>query len=83
MNCNRNGFASISFQNLPLDIITEFVDYQKKDSKKEIVFFSLAEATEEIFQTTPTFLTLTKENLTRYKIRAIDIKLFVNFISFT
>ena len=72
MNCNRNGFASISFQNHPLDVITEFVDYQKKDSKKEIAFFSLAGTC--MPKTTPTFLTLTKENLTRYEIRAIDIK---------
>ena len=42
MNFNRNGFASISFLNHPLDTVTEFVDYQKKDSKKEIAFFSLA-----------------------------------------
>ena len=42
MNCNRNGFASFSFQNHPLDNVIEFVDYQKKDSKKEIAFFSLA-----------------------------------------
>ena len=75
MNCNRNGFASISFQNPSLDGITELVDYQNKDSKKEIAFFSLADGTEANFQTTPTFLTLTKENLTWYEIRAIDIKL--------
>ena len=75
MICNRNGFASISFQNHPLDGVTEFVDYRKKDSKKEISFFSLAGTTKANYQTTPTFLILTKENLMRYEIRAIDIKL--------
>ena len=56
MNCNRNGFASISFQNHPLDGITESVDYQKKDSKKEIAFFSLADISKTKLQTTPTSL---------------------------
>ena len=65
----------ISFQNHPLEPITEFVVYQNKNFKKEIAFFSLAGGTKANFQTTPTFLTLTKESLTRYKIRAIDIKL--------
>ena len=32
INCNRNGFASISSQNHPLDIITECVDWSKEDS---------------------------------------------------
>ena len=59
MNCNRNGFPSISFQNHPPDIITEFVEYQNKDSKKEIAFFSLAGLSKTTLQTTPTFLTLT------------------------
>ena len=77
MNCNRNGFASIFFQNHPLDIfdiIAEFVDYQNKDSKIEIAFFSLARTTVN-FQTALTFLTLTKENLTWYLIDFIYIKL--------
>ena len=75
MNCNRNGFASISFQNHPLDVITKFVDYQEPDSKRETAFFLLAGTTKENFQTTPTFLTLTKENLTRFEIRDNIIKL--------
>ena len=56
MNCNRNGFASKFFQNLPLDGATESVDYQKKDSKKEIAFFSLAGISKARLQTTPTSL---------------------------
>ena len=75
INCNRNGFASISFQNHPLEGVTEFVDYQNKDSKKEFAFFSLAGISETWLQTTPTLLTLTKENHTRYEIRDIDINL--------
>ena len=74
MNCNRNGFTSIFFRNHPLDFVTEYVDYRKKGFKKETAFFLLAGTSKTTLQTTPTFLTLTKENHTRYDIRAIDIK---------
>ena len=49
--------------NRPLEMTTEFVNLEKVESKKEIVFFSLAVTIAiTCFQTTATYSISTKEN---------------------